>query len=157
MAGVNSYQLKFDGVQIIDVQFQAISGKPFNVETGVKFSIIPNVYYDQENKKRFTLVMDARLVSEDIFQLFFVALGHFEFVDQDIDSIIKKNMVETSAPAIMFPYLRAFVTTFTASLGSLPKPLIIPPQFFQGDIPELTEEQFSAQGSVKKETKIPNS
>jgi len=40
----------------------------------------------------------------------------------------------------MFPYVRSFITTLTSNLGDVTGSLVIPTQFFQGDLPEFTTE-----------------
>jgi preprotein translocase subunit SecB len=37
----------------------------------------------------------------------------------------------------MFPYVRAFITTLTTNLGNVTNPLIIPTQFFKGELEEV--------------------
>jgi preprotein translocase subunit SecB len=50
---------------------------------------------------------------------------------------LKKVFVDINAPAIMFPYVRAFITTLTTNLGNVTSPLIIPTQFFKGELEEV--------------------
>jgi len=50
---------------------------------------------------------------------------------------LKKVFVNINAPAIMFPYVRAFITTLTTNLGNVTSPLIIPTQFFKGELEEV--------------------
>ena len=38
----------------------------------------------------------------------------------------------------MFPYVRAFITTLISNLGNVTGTLVIPTQFFQGDLPEIS-------------------
>lgn len=49
--------------------------------------------------------------------------GIFEF-DNDIDNHSKENFFNINAPAILFPYLRAYVTSLTALSGI--SPVILP-------------------------------
>ncbi len=69
-----------------------------------------------------------------------VGIGNFEF-DKNCDNPdLKKAFVNANAPAIMFPYIRSFVTNLTSNLGNVTGPIIIPTQFFQGDLPEITPD-----------------
>lgn len=52
---------------------------------------------------------------------------------------LKKSFVNTNAPAIMFPYVRAFIAMLTSNLGNVTGALNIPPQFFKGDLEELVD------------------
>jgi len=46
--------------------------------------------------------------------------GVFEF-DNDLEEKAKKNFFNVNAPAILFPYLRAYITSLTALSGISPK------------------------------------
>jgi len=80
----------------------------------------------------------------DYFDLEILALGHFE-TNREIDEEIKRTLVNQNAVAILFPYIRSFVTTFTASLGSIIEPIIIPIQFFKGELDEMIEPEENLQ------------
>lgn len=49
--------------------------------------------------------------------------GVFEF-DNDLEEKAKKNFFNVNAPAILFPYLRAYITSLTALSGI--SPIILP-------------------------------
>ncbi len=85
--------------------------------------------------------MNIELSAENFFNLQFLSIGTFE-IDGNIDGIIKKNFVNINAPAIMFPYVRSFITTLTSNIGNVTTPLIIPSQFFQGELLELDDERI---------------
>ena len=51
------------------------------------------------------------------------ALGFFEF-DSDLNPEEKEIFFRTNAPAILFPYLRAYITTLSSLSGV--KPVILP-------------------------------
>ena len=51
------------------------------------------------------------------------ALGFFEF-DSDLKPNDKDAFFRTSAPAILFPYVRAYITTLSSLSGV--KPVILP-------------------------------
>ena len=146
MATKGIYQLLFEGVQIVEVEFKTMDGE-FLKDSPVQFKIRPTVLHDKDDKTIFTLIMNASIISENIFTLKFIAIGNFRFEEEDLNPDVRKKLVDFSAPAIMFPYIRSFVTTFTAAIGSLPKPLVIPPQFFQTEIPEVFEGDPESFGS----------
>lgn len=52
-----------------------------------------------------------------------VVIGLFEF-DRDVDEKLKSTFFNSSAPAILFPYVRAYVTTLTGLSGV--NPVILP-------------------------------
>lgn len=73
-----------------------------------------------------------------MIDLFIVALGTFE-LKGDFDEKTKKSFVNINAPAIMFPYLRSFISTLTSNLGNVTGTLTIPTQFFKGELEEITD------------------
>lgn len=52
-----------------------------------------------------------------------ITIGTFEF-DKDLPEEMKANFFKVNAPAILFPYIRAHVTTLTSLSGI--KPIILP-------------------------------
>jgi preprotein translocase subunit SecB len=85
--------------------------------------------------------MEVFIHCDKFFDLNLVAIGNFEFDNEFSDEELKKNFVNANAPAIMFPYVRAFVTTITSNLGNVTGPLTIPTQFFQGELPEIEHDE----------------
>ena len=81
--------------------------------------------------------MEVSVICENYFDLNLVGIGNFEFDKNFEDIDLKKTFVNANAPAIMFPYVRSFITTLSTNLGNVTGSLIIPTQFFQGDLPEM--------------------
>ena len=79
------------------------------------------------------------LMSESFFKLRIVAIGTFE-LSKAIHGEIKHSFVNVNAPAIMFTYLRSFISTLTSNLGNIIVTLNIPPQFFKGELEEIVPE-----------------
>lgn len=84
----------------------------------------------------FKIIMDVELRDEQHFELYIRAAGNFE-VDRETDGELRKKFINANAPAIMFPYLRSFIATLTANMGDVTGPLVIPTQFFQGELEEI--------------------
>jgi preprotein translocase subunit SecB len=83
--------------------------------------------------------MDVTLKAEKYFSLSLLAVGSFSLnIDSEKEPELKKQFVNVNAPAIMFPYIRAFITTFTASLGNVTGAIIVPTKFFKGKLDELS-------------------
>lgn len=80
-----------------------------------------------EDKKDFlcTFIVSLKSKNETAadFTLTVECHGQFTITDQVSDKILE-NFVNVSAPMIMYPYLRAFITTFTANSGM--DPIILP-------------------------------
>lgn len=64
-------------------------------------------------------------------------------VKNDLLTKIKEEtkIVNSNSPAIMFPYVRAFISTLTTNLGNVTGPLLIPTQFFRGELEEVVESE----------------
>ena len=125
------------GVDFVKVNF---SGENFRTEdTSIEMNIEPRVFYPQEHPNNFKIVMDIEIFSENFFKLEILALGNFE-LNTEITPEIKKSFINVNAPAIMFPYVRAFVSTFSSNLGNVTGHLLMPSQFFKGDLEELDNE-----------------
>jgi len=130
-------KLSFKGVDIINVNFNAIA--PFREDVRIDVACNPKVFYPKEDNNTFKILMDVEVKDERYFLLNMRAIGHFE-LEGDIPTDMTKNFVNVNAPAIMFPYVRSFITTLTANLGNTTGTLVIPPQFFKGDLEELPIE-----------------
>jgi preprotein translocase subunit SecB len=132
---VNQPKLKFHGVDFINIKFN--TDKQYDGQTGIDLNVDPKVFYPDDNELAFKIFMEISLHCDNYFDLSVVGIGNFEF-DKDFNDLnLKKTFVNANAPAIMFPYVRSFITTLTSNLGNVTGPLIIPTQFFQGDLPEI--------------------
>lgn len=127
-------RLSFKGVDIVNVNFESLK---FPDEIlNITLRCIPKVNFPPETKNQFQIVMDIEIIDDRYFKLFLKAIGKFE-VSEDLTEEIKKQFINTNAPAIMFPYIRAFVTTLTSNLGKTIGTLWLPAQFFKGDLEEI--------------------
>jgi preprotein translocase subunit SecB len=131
----NQVKLKFHGVDILSVQFKAIDVPKDGMDIAV--SCIPRVFYPEKDRHVFRILMEVTIKDERYFVLNIKAVGHFE-LSKELDANLRKQFVNVNAPAIMFPYLRSFITTLTANMGRTVGTLIIPTQFFKGEIEEIT-------------------
>jgi preprotein translocase subunit SecB len=127
-------KLSFHGVDIMNVDYNSL--KQYNNQEMIDFSVSPKVFYPEDEKKQFKILMDVSLKCKEHFDLTLVAIGHFE-LDVEIEEPQKKVFVNLNAPAIMFPYVRSFITTLTSNLGNITVPIILPTQFFNGEMEEL--------------------
>ncbi len=134
----NQPKLRFIGVDFVNIKFDTF--QPYDNETSIDLKIDPKVFYPEKEPKSFKILMEVSVSCKDFFDLNIICLGNFEFDKLFDDDILKKTFVNANAPAIMFPYVRSFITTLTSSLGNVTGTLTIPTQFFQGDLPEFTAE-----------------
>lgn len=139
-------KLKFTGVDFVQVNLNLINR--VEGEPSLDSVITPKVFYPEEHPQQFTIIFDVKITAKDFFNIAVVAFGFFEFEETFADEQLRKNFVNTNAPAIMFPYVRSFITTLTSNLGSGIVPLVMPPHFFKG---QLEEYKFTEVEDIKKE------
>ena len=130
--------LVFGGVNIVKVEFfneTQLNGAEFTLSTNCGYQLpkeIPNLV---------SIVMDVDIQSENSFRLYVRAVGLFQ-LREGIDTDLRKQYININAPAIMFPYVRAFVSTFTSNCGMNLNTLNLPPQTFQGELVESHRGQY---------------
>lgn len=134
----NQIQLKFHGVDFPVINLNSDEPFLYNDGKSISIHISPKVFYPKEQPGYFKLIQEIELSSDKYFNLFILAVGTFE-LENSIDESIKKSFVNINAPAIMFPYIRAFIATLTTNLGNVTGTLTIPTQFFKGELEELPD------------------
>lgn len=94
----------------------------------LKLDITPFGDLDKENG---SLNVDLRVSvsdNENKLSLTFLISGHFEFECGTFEEL--KSYICMNAPAILFPYIRAYTTTITSLAGS--NPIIMPTLNLEG-------------------------
>lgn len=134
----NQIQLKFHGVDFPVINFQSEKVYIQEDENSISINITPKVFYPKDQPEFFKIIQEIRLNADNYFDLFIIAVGTFE-LKADIDEKTKKSFVNLNAPAIMFPYIRAFISTLTANIGILTGTLTLPAQFFKGELEEIND------------------
>ena len=129
-------QLKFHGVDFPVINLKSENAFIQIPENRINIDIKLKVFYPLEQPDYFKIIQEVTLSSSNFFDLFIISVGTFE-LKTDVDKNLKKVFVNINAPAIMFPYVRAFITTLTTNLGNVTSPLIIPTQFFKGELEEV--------------------
>lgn len=82
----------------------------------IDFKIKPSGLID-ENQKLFKLILDIQIIdSAASFNINLIALGFFEFKEVKTPETLS-NYFYTNAPALIFPYIRAYVSSITALSG----------------------------------------
>lgn len=134
----NQPNLMFHGVDFVHIKFN--TNQQYDGKTGIDLNVEPKVFYPDDNNLLFKIFMEISITCEGFFDLNLVGIGNFEFNKDFEDADLKRMFINTNAPAIMFPYVRSFITTLSSNIGNVTGPLVIPTQFFQGDLPELSIE-----------------
>ncbi len=127
--------LRFDGVKFFSVNFNIIGSPKEN--TDIDLNIVPKVSYESNTK--FSIIYDLSLSVNSVFKLEINAVGYFQMSEESANSEeVKNHFVHTNAPAIVFPYLRSFISMFTSNLGTIPT-LTLPTHFFKGKLEEFKD------------------
>ncbi|WP_396188073.1 protein-export chaperone SecB [Flavobacterium sp.] len=139
MSTETQVKLKFISVDFPVVNFH--SEKQLTENQEINIEIEPKVFFPKENTNHFKIIQEVNVSVNDIFNLFIVAIGSFELNNVE-DEKLRNNFINMNAPAIMFPYIRSFISTLTSNLGNVTGTLNIPPQFFKGELKQISEEDF---------------
>ncbi|HHG85287.1 MAG TPA: hypothetical protein ENJ82_11125 [Bacteroidetes bacterium] len=135
---VDQPKLLFEGVDIVHLTFDA--DRPFETEEEIEISISPRLHVQKEAPLGFQILMEVNLEVEGFFQLNLTAIGHFRIGGKEVEEQHRDLFMNANAPAIMFPYVRAFISSFTSQVGTSIRPVIVPTQFFKGPLERITYE-----------------
>lgn len=127
-------KLIFHGVDIVNINFNLLGPKA--AESKIDVTCAPKIFHPDGITNAFKIFMDVDLQAEGHFLLSLNAIGNFEF-DAELTDDLRTMLANSNSPAIMFPYIRSFITTLTANIGTVIAPIVIPPQFFKGALEEF--------------------
>lgn len=129
-------KLKFNGVDIINVSFNLHKVFPGNKEISVDMD--SSVYYPADSPSDFRIIVSVNVSSDSYFDISLVAVAQFT-IDRRLKPEIQKHLINLNSPAIVFPYIRSYISTLTANSGKAVNAVIIPTQFFKGELTEVDE------------------
>ena len=140
--------LLFRGVDFPSINLSSL--KPFTEsdDNKVEIKIDPRAFIPADNPNIFKIVMEILLSSDEHFSLAITAVGTFELkkgedsVNKEITEDERKTLINANSTAIMFPYVRAFISTLTSNIGKVITPIILPVRFFKGDYLDETSKDF---------------
>lgn len=117
----NIAQFRFVNYQVVESEFRFDSKRKSNKKLNVTFerSVVVD---DADSRMRLELVNTIEDEDKSLF-LRVRMHGFFEF-DSQISDDIKGMFIRINAPAILFPYVRAYVSTLTSLSGI--EPVILP-------------------------------
>lgn len=108
-------KFRFNGFKVIESKFKYISefsGKPenYSVDLTPSFSV-------SESDRIVRLTLETVVATENkLVDIYVKSESVFEF-DADLDSGEKQVYFRKNAPAIMFPYVRAYISALSALSG----------------------------------------
>lgn len=118
-------RIKFLGFKIYGFNLSSSEEKEPVLEENLVLDISVTGRLNTETRKGFFLLMNIVLASKDKkFELILNSKSTFE-TDTEIDeAYLNDSMVQINAPAIVFPFIRAFINTVSTNAGF--KPIILP-------------------------------
>lgn len=126
-------RFKFKNYLITDASIK-LTGEP--ISDNVQFGIEPEGKLNRSNK---TFILTLRVIVKDEkknLELNMSVKGIFEYEADNMEELLP--FICTNAPAIVFPYIRAYISNITA-LGGM-SPIILPTLNIEGVGKELKEK-----------------
>lgn len=133
-------KLRFIGVEFPAIHLSSI--KPFkeSEEQKVKIDIKPKAFIPEGTKNSFKVIIEVECSAEGYFSLFVVGIGTFTLSQEEVDEEVRKSFINANSTAIVFPYIRAFISNITSNLGAVTTPILIPTRFFKGELEQVSQE-----------------
>lgn len=97
--------------------FEIINAMPeegTEIETEVKINLSVNT--NNVMKDHYVIIFDCSL-KNPAFNLNVEFIAAFSASEEIDENFLNSSFVQVNSPAIAFPYLRSFITTFTANAG----------------------------------------
>lgn len=132
-------KLRFKGVDFPFIQLNSIQSYVGKEESQVNIEILPRFFFPQGQQNAFNIIMQVELSVDDFFKLNITGVGSFELSKDDVTDEEKKSFINANSTAMMFPYVRAFISTLTSNLGNVTTPIILSTRFFKGELEEFKE------------------
>jgi preprotein translocase subunit SecB len=110
-------------IKFIDTKLSQLAIDLAGENQGEQFDFSFSPAFSEASKNEFLIVFNIKLSTLE-FNLNIEYLARFE-TDEEIDDSFKDtNFVNINAPAIAYPFLRAFISNITVNAGF--KPVILP-------------------------------
>jgi preprotein translocase subunit SecB len=119
---VEQAKLQFKGFEITKIVLDrdpSVKSGNFNVD----IQHIAQAQEDNKNKIKSVFIITINSEAQPLFNFQVQAIGDFEIIGE-ADEKIYNNFMNISAPSIVYPYIRAFISTTMLQAGI--QPVIIP-------------------------------
>lgn len=133
-------RLRFKGVDFPSVQLKSLKPYKEHDDHKMMISMLPKVFIPIDTQNTFKIIMQVELSVEGYFTLSVTGVGFFELTEENVSEEVRKSFINANSTAIMFPYVRAFISTITSNIGNVTTPIILPTRFFKGDLEEVNED-----------------
>lgn len=143
--------LKFIKFDVTKVLFDRGNENKISGKYNIKVNCTCNLNTENANLFMSSFIIDIIDQEEKLFSFQIKALGFFEILGTIEDSI-RNNFMHISAPAIVYPYIRSFISNFLLQSGM--QPIMLPPMNFVAKVSEINKEQneVAPKKRVKKKT-----
>jgi preprotein translocase subunit SecB len=135
----NQPRLNFTGIDVHSVHLDIEN--PYT-DAEITNTIIPKLFLPKDTPDNFDIIMDISLESKGFFKINVSLSGKF-ILNLEAEDEHRNIFMHQNAPAILFPYVRSFISMLTSNLGSTCGTIIIPPQVFKGEIEVIDENEIS--------------
>jgi preprotein translocase subunit SecB len=111
-------QIQFKDLQVTSINYKSNTFEKSitdKLETTLKF----NTQFNDDNDKIFGINFIINLLNQE-FNLEINAIGHFVTTETINEDFKKTSFLTINAPAIAYPYLRAFISTLILNMGFSP-------------------------------------
>ena len=105
--------------QLLNNYIESLSIEHFDdeIEKSNNFSFTHSCLFNENEKKSFVISFDFELTSHKKFKLFFVQKFLFQCDEEITKDFLDSHYPSVNAPAIAYPYVRAFVATLLLNAG----------------------------------------
>lgn len=150
MGATNQENLKFKGVNFITLSYNC--SKPWDNEE-IILDVSPSIFLHKDNRNSFEIIMEVTVEAEGSFKIQTTAIGTFS-IGEDASEDYREKFMNVNSSAIMFPYVRSFISTLTSNLGTTTGTVTIPAQIFSGNLDVINPEakpnsQMETEGTVE--------
>ena len=135
--------LRFLGVDILHFDMRTVQAYDKDDPPQIKINNNPFYRFADDDKQILFIVNEIDIALEEFFSIRLVAMGNFELGD-DLSKEHLSNYIQVNAPAIMFPYIRSFISLVTLNSGRMIPTITLPPMIFQGEIKEYKDKNTKA-------------
>jgi preprotein translocase subunit SecB len=121
---MSDIRITFKTLLITEVHHTLFSEESNISEKGLTTEMQFGSHLDSSNTKRFRVNFDLTLKEDGHFMSTIKAIALFETSEEVNEEFVTSPFFKANAPAIAYPYLRAFISTFTLNSGI--DPIILP-------------------------------
>lgn len=110
-------QFRFKGYKVLSSSIQIKDDKKLNTDLNIEFSRKHTI---DNGDGSFNLELNSKITNKDeSISINISTVGFFDF-DRELPDRLKETFFQSNAVAILFPYIRAYISTLTSLSGITP-------------------------------------